>query len=295
MSYVVVGDFVVVPLSDVVLPPLSSKVLKYVVEVRGGFLGGLSRSARPFKPLQITPLFLDGRPLISFRVGGPPIYVRGGTQLYGRVSAVVGDCGVIDEFTSLSGVFETPYGRFRVDVGGVEVVKVSSLTLGLSKRFAVEFVTPTIITCKHMLPTSLRHKARKLAEGHRLIPQPSFIFSYLLKLWNSVVEPKERIPNESAGDLEAYKLGRLADVTVVEVDYRLRPVTVLIGRDSKGRLRTTRAFKGWVTYECLTNKLLNTYDKLLALATHLGVGRSRGIGFGVLRAKPLNTTQTPEP
>jgi len=48
MSYLVCCRYVVVPFSDVVLPPLSSKVVKFVVDVRGGRVGELSRSSTAF-------------------------------------------------------------------------------------------------------------------------------------------------------------------------------------------------------------------------------------------------------
>jgi len=289
MSYLVSCRFVVVPFSDVVLPPLSSKVVKFVVEVRGGRVGELSKSSMPFKPLSISPLFLDGRPLISSRVGGPPLVVNGGTPLTSYVSLVSSDYGLVDEFTSLEGVYDTPYGRFRINLDSLEVVDVRALGLGLTRFFRVEFITPTILTSKYMLPPTLKSKSNSIPERHRLIPQPSLIFSYLLRLWNSVVSPEERIPNTCAGDWEAYKLGRLSDIALVEVNYRLTPTSVVIGRDTKGRLRVAKGFRGWVLYECLSNKLIQIYDKLLALATYLGIGRSRGIGLGLIRVKTYNT------
>jgi CRISPR-associated endoribonuclease Cas6 len=289
MSYLICCRYVVVPFSDVVLPPLSSKVVKFVVDVRGGRVGELSRSSMPFKPLSISPLFLDGSPLISFRVSGPPLSVRGGTLLTTYVSVVFNDYGLVDELTSLEGVYDTPYGRFRFNVDALEVVDVRALSLGLTKFFRVDFITPTILTSKYMLPPTLKSRSKSLPEKHRLVPQPSLIFSYLLRLWNSIVSPEEKIPNTCASDWEAYKLGRLSDIALVEVNYRLRPTSVVIGKDSKGRLRIAKGFKGWVTYECLSSKLLQVYDKLLALATYLGIGRSRGIGLGLIKVKTYNT------
>lgn len=285
MSYLVSCNYTIIPLSDVILPPLSSKVVKYVVDIRGGFLGELSRSKRPFKPLSISPLFLGGKPLISCRVDGPPLTVSSGTPLRSTVSIAFSDHGIMDELASTDGTFETPYGRFRFSIDSIEVLSISSLNLSLSRVFTVEFVTPTILTAKYMIPPPLKHKANSLPEKHRLIPQPSFMFSYLLNLWNSVVSPEERIPNKSAGSWEAYKLGRLADITLVELNYRIRPAVAVIGKDSKGRARVAKGFIGWVEYECVSSKLLQVYSKLLTLATYLGVGRSRGIGLGLIKVR----------
>ncbi len=282
-SAVFVGRYVAVAVRDYVLPPLSSKVVKYVVESSGC---GLSKFGGGFmKPLSISMLFLDGRPLYSYvGLGGfTPVSVVGGSVLTFRIS-LVGSLNDVDVnvFKSIEGLWNTPYGVFDIYLKELEVLHLSSLGLGLSRFFKVSFITPTVLTSKYMLPPTLKSRSSELPERHRLLPQPSFILSYLLRLWNSVASPEERVPHQSAGDWEAYKLGRLADVTITEVNYSLRPTTAVIGRDDKGRLRIVRGFTGWVIYECLNNKLLKTYDKLLALANYLGVGRSRGVGLGMV-------------
>jgi len=292
MSFIITADVSVRLLRDAVLPPLSSKVLKYLVETRCANIKSVVDVKKPFKPLQISMLVKGGRPLYrSGDVEGEVINLRAGTCLKGRISFAGSYEGrdPLNEFQGLIGIIESPYGEFQIDVLSIEFRKLESLSLGLTKFFKIEFVTPAVLTAKHMVPPPLRDKSRKLPERHRLLPQPSFIFSYLLKLWNSIAEPDERIPGPGAGDWEAYKLGRLADVTLVEVDYRLRPETVVVGRDSRGRLRRVRGFTGWVVYECLSRRLLPIYDKLLALATYLGVGRSRGIGLGMVRVTGLSS------
>ena len=288
MSYLISYRFIIVPLSDVILPPLSSKIVKFIVETRGGKISVLSKSSMPFKPLSISPLFLNDRPLISYNVSGSPLTAVGGTPLIAYLSLISTEYSLIDELSSLEGVYDTPYGKFRINIDSLDIIEVKDLSLGLSKFFRIDFITPTILTSKYMLPPTLKHKSRLLPERYRLIPQPSLIFSYLLRLWNSVVSPEERIPNPEADDWQAYKLGRLSDIILVEIDYRLSPTSVVIGKDEKGNLRVAKGFRGWVSYECISNKLLKIYDKLLALATYLGVGRSRGIGLGLVRVKTYN-------
>ena len=39
-------------------------------------------------------------------------------------------------------------------------------------------------------------------------------------------------------------------------------------------------------YKILTPRITQTLDKILALATRLGIGRSRSIGFGEIEVKP---------
>jgi len=275
-------------ISDVIPPPLTSKLLKYIIERYGkGIIKEFTLRYTAFKPVQISILFLNNKAFYSR--GDPLPSLVKGTVLNAWVS-VAGDS--ISPFElDISGTYNTPYGIFDVELAEVEAIDLSKSGLGVGRYFKVDFVTPAVLTAKHMVPPPLRDKASKLPERHRLLPQPSFIFSYLLKLWNSIAEPDERIPGPGAGDWEAYKLGRLADVTLVEVDYRLRPETVVVGRDSRGRLRRVRGFTGWVVYECLSRRLLPIYDKLLALATYLGVGRSRGIGLGMVRVTGLSSNR----
>jgi len=283
---IVRGKYRITSLSTIILPPISSKVIKYLVKKYGDeSLSKLISSKGMFKPLQISPLFIGSKPLISRGIPLPPIKPNS------VLSAIITiSCNDIDPAVmELNGVFKTPYGNLAIELIELETVVMNKLgeTLSRSKFFKIEFLTPTVLTAKYMIPPPLKVKSRKLPERHRLVPQPSFIFSYLLRLWNSIAEPSERIPGPAAGDWEAYKLGRLADVTLVEIDYKLRPETVNIGRDSKGRLRRVRGFTGWVIYECLSKKLLPIYRKLLGLANYLGIGRSRGIGLGLVRVRAI--------
>lgn len=289
-SAVFCGRYTAMVLRDCVLPPLSSKVVKYVVESSGSSLGRFLSASKPFKPISVSMLFLGGRPLYS-RVssgGYDPITVPGGSVVGFRISVVSEHSSISPEdFRSVEGSWNTPYGSFEVSLREVEVVDVSRLSLGLGRLFRVGFVTPTIMTNKYMLPPTLKGKSGGVPERHRLVPQPSYLFSYALRLWNAVVTPEERIPNQSAGDWEAYKLGRVSDVALVELDYSIRPTTVIIGRNGSGRLRTARGFTGWVVYECLSRRLLEVYGRLLALACYLGLGRSRGVGLGMVSVTSL--------
>lgn len=279
--------YVVVPARDVVLPPITSKVVKYVIESSNSCLRGFTGVVGSFKPISMSMLSLNDRPLYSTIDRREPISVTAGTPLSFRLSIASRNSLSLDYFKSIEGFWRTPYGDFELVLNELEVIKLSYLGMDLSKFFKISFTTPAIITAKYMVPPTLRARSRELPERHRLMPQPSFIFSYLLRLWNSIAAPEERIPNQSAGDWEAYKLGRLADVTLAEVNYSVRPITAIVGQDSKGRLRRARGFIGWVIYESLSKKLHPIYGKLLALGTYLGIGRSRGIGFGQICVKNI--------
>ena len=281
---IIKGYYEIQCVTDLVPPPLTSKVIKYIIEGHtDGIIKELTSQTRPFKPIQISPLFLKGRPLYS--TGSPLPTIPKGSILNCWIALAHSD--VDPHMLDISDIYGTPYGVVNIKLTEIEVTNVTEDTLGIRDMFKIEFITPTVLTAKYMIPLPLKVKSHKLPEKHKLLPQPSFIFSYLLRFWNSIAEPEEKIPGPAASDWEAYKLGRLADVTLIEIDYRLRPETVVIGRDSKGRLRRVRGFTGWVIYECLSKKLLPIYRKLLGLANYLGIGRSRGIGLGLVRVRAI--------
>jgi CRISPR/Cas system endoribonuclease Cas6 (RAMP superfamily) len=43
---------------------------------------------------------------------------------------------------------------------------------------------------------------------------------------------------------------------------------------------------GYIVYKMLTPRITQVIDKILALTTKLGIGRSRSIGFGEIEVKP---------
>ena len=277
--FVAVARVQVQPLRTSVGPPVSSKVLKYCFE------GVLRRRVfGSFTSISISMLFDGGRPLYSR--GEEPVVLEGGRRYWGRVTAVDEVPWLVDAIGSTLGPefrCSGPYGDFVVSVPEVEVVHFSSLRVELPEVFKLVFLTPTVLTSKLMAPPNLADRVRPM---HKLIPQPSLIFSHLLRMWNSFAPPELRIGKPS--EWAPYLLGRQADVTLVELDYRVRPETVIIGRDSSGKLRKARGFRGWVVYRSTApRKLQEIYSKLLALAQLTGIGRSRGIGLGQVALENL--------
>lgn len=269
--YVAVAKVVVVPLETSLGPPVSSKVLKYCFGsyLRRKVVGSLSN-------LSISMLFNDSKPLYSR--GDNPVVLEMGRRYVGRISVLDEDLWLFDAVSKLGSEFKCSgsYGSFSVSIAEVEVLPMSSLKLELPEVFKVVFRTPTILSSKLMCPPTLADKVRPM---HRLIPQPSLIFSHLLRMWNTFAPPDLRIGKQS--EWAPYLLGRQADITLVEVDYNVKPETVVVGRDSEGKLRKVRGFMGWIMYRSIAPRRLHeTYSRLLALAQLVGVGRSRGIGFG---------------
>jgi len=81
-------------------------------------------------------------------------------------------------------------------------------------------------------------------------------------------------------ETKAFKLGVLANALSRVVGYKLKPVTAVIGEDSKGNQRKTRGVVGWLEFDIPYKKLKRAILKYLLVASYLGIERSRGIGFG---------------
>ena len=60
------------------------------------------------------------------------------------------------------------------------------------------------------------------------------------------------------------------------VSYKLRSVTVAIGRDKNNRLREARGFMGEIVFKIHHKMIGKIVEKTLPLARYLGIGRSRG-------------------
>ena len=78
---------------------------------------------------------------------------------------------------------------------------------------------------------------------------------------------------------------RVADIFVVELDYSVGPTIAVIGRDERGRLRKACGYTGWIVYRVASRRLAKLLNKMLALANRLGIGRSRAIGLGTVKAE----------
>ncbi len=108
------------------------------------------------------------------------------------------------------------------------------------------------------------------------------IFSSLTKMWKSIAEPKNMIVLGNQ-DWTPYFVDRMADVFFAEVGYSIRPITAIVRKDNHGKLRKARGFVGWVKYDFFLNKRYkDIVERLLGLAEIMGVGWSRGVGFGVI-------------
>lgn len=296
-TYVVSATFFVEVFEECIAPPFTSKIVKYILTTHPKFryLREFVSVKKFLKPLIITPLFKGDKPLYStYKHNGnySVITLKPNETYVFRLGLATSNYEVIRELYEIDGGFVTTYGKFHITPGTFEVNSINSLGLSFEKFFRINFLTPTLLTNKLMVPPPLFTKASKVPEKHRLIPSPSYIFNYLIRLWNSLVPNNLKLPKPGADLWGAYRFGRISDIVVNEVDYRFKTVTAIYGKDESGKLRKVRGFVGWVIYELNYPKLKPIYSKLLALANYLGLGRSRSIGFGYVKTEPADKQKT---
>ncbi|MDT7888200.1 MAG: CRISPR system precrRNA processing endoribonuclease RAMP protein Cas6 [Desulfurococcales archaeon] len=272
---------------DSILPPLSSKVVKYMIDSGRLFppLRVLSSSRDQYKPLFISCLYGENGKRL-YRVGEEAgvLHVPGGSRLLSRVSAYVSR-EALSDIASFSGdLVSTPYGVFDVAVESIEVIgDFSTLSLDLSEGLVMRFITPTILSSKIMIPPvkKIMDRYSKARIGTSTLPIPGFLFSYALRLWNRVAPEDLKLfkPNDK-DDIYSYRVAVMGTALTEIIGHRIRPVTVIIGRDQGGRIRKARGFTGYIEMNIHHKATRKAMERSLALANYLGIGRGRGIGLG---------------
>lgn len=264
------------PLADTVLPPITSKVVKYIVLEAGApsLRSPLEARHQGARPASISMLYRGARPLYqrwSRGSAAKPLTAKKGEPLEARIALLADSLDPALEASSIEGVHETPYGRYRVTLLSAEAKHLAHLcTEPPQPVLAIRAKTPVIIAAKLLQP-SPRHRA---APGHRLLPTPGTVVAQLVKQWNTLAPESLRIPGSHASH------GLRAELAMTELDYRLEPETVLIGKTAAGTPRLARGWRGWILYRVWSRRLAETIAKPAALANALGLGRSRGIGLG---------------
>ena len=298
-GFVVTVAFRFTALRDAVLPPFTGRVLKHLLYT-SECLRGLRRlydSRRSFKPVRLSVLRQGSRRLFQTveTADRGPLRVRAGASMTGVVSAYTrGDpfSAVVDA-AGCSGRLAAPLDSLAFEAIEARVEEASQLTAGIEagRPFKLVIHTPLLIDTKVMSPPPLiGRRILKSRQAYRLLPTPAYIAAAATRLWLALVK--------GVTDLKAeawipYAVGRLSDILVAEIDYKIRPVTAIYGKDDNGKLRKPRGATGYIILEILKPRLAPILDKTLALAQHLGLGKSRSIGFGEIEVKPLNNT-TPQ-
>jgi len=285
------------PLRDALLPPFTSRTAKSILMKSSCLepLRSLYLARQRFKPVSVRVLRRGGARL--YRAGscegGGVIEVSRGETLHMEVGFYTASPLPAAPFCSEE--VDVGYAGFALSVEGLEVRSVEQLGSPEGwERLALRFHTPTTIATKVMMPPlksapRLARKLREAREAYRLLPTPSYLLAQAARQWMALV--KDGDPNEAP---LPYAVGRIADVAVAEVGYRLKPVTACYGRDERGRMRRVRGFTGTLILEPLLDEVKLALSRLLEFASYLGLGKSRSIGFGELAVTRVNGAEESE-
>ncbi|MCE4601291.1 MAG: CRISPR system precrRNA processing endoribonuclease RAMP protein Cas6 [Desulfurococcales archaeon] len=270
---------------NVILPPYTSRVTKYIIYSSDCFgkLRELYESRSKFRPVTLSTLHtLSGKPLYKRGSEEQLISVREGMTLTASITYFTREGSPLDySLYDCSGTVREPFNNIEFSIWEIEVLRLESLSLGLDKGdiIRLDFKTPLVMSTKVMTPPSLKSLPliKNTPNEYRLLPTPGYVAASAMRVWLGVVNGVD--PDEYHAP---YGIGRLADIFTPEIDYRIRPVTIVYGKDKSGRLRKVRGVVGHVSYLLRSRKIAVTLDRLFALAARMGLGKNRSIGFGEL-------------
>ncbi len=269
------------PLHDVVAPPYTSKITKFYVESKGLFRD--IRNARGgFKGFFLSVLHHYGKPVFKVVGSRRLVVLRRGATYTANISAMCREEHIESVLGLEAESLKTPYGAFLIEPLETSLTRLESLGRDLDAAFKINLITPTILSTKIMMPPTFKAR-RRVGNMYKLLPSASYIFAYLSKLWNTNVDPRLALPKPGSDELWApYKVGRVADLILAEVNFDLKPITIPYDKRN-GDFRKIRGVIGWIHYKVLHSKPMTVLSKLLALAEYMGLGKSRGIGMGEIR------------
>ncbi len=219
------------------------------------------------KPYSTTPLLASGKPLIKYRPG-PPLTLYAGKPYLFRLSLVTDRPALAELLVSLPARIEVYSTPALVSLQSINFYTEDTLRLGIrpAAKVKLEFLTPTQL----QLP-KLNKRSKK--PRYTQIPEPRLILHSLRELWNLYAADKILTSPWRAN----YAL------TPTFLDVQTRSTIYDSSRKITG-------FTGTITYRVDTRgkKVLSMLDRLLALASLIGVGKSRGIGLGYTRVTLLD-------
>ena len=292
-GYIYTIRFKVVPLeSDMILPPFTSKVVKSIAYTLPCFsqIRGLYESKITFKPVTFKVLRRGSRRLYVDGESNEIIKAKMGEPLVGEIAVFTDkplDLGLLSECNTKARIPNLT-SQLLIEIANVTFENINTITLNLDEAelIKITFHTPTLIPVKLMTPPALKGSklVKNIEKLYRLTITPAYICSEAARLWLALV--KDVNPAQSP---TPYYLGRICDITIGEVDVQLKPTTTIYGKDEKGNTLKVRGITGHIVYKILTPRLILTVDKLLALTTKLGLGKSRSIGFGEVETKSQGT------
>ncbi len=267
---------------DVILPPFTGRVTKSIVANMNcmKLVWEIYQSRTKFRPVTFKALRDGlGRPVYKRGDSDRPLLLRSGRPLFMEVALYSGEALLLPcnrEEVDLG------YGRVMVDPVEASMVRLDTLGRENYDTVTIRITTPMTISSKIMMPpvppgSRIGRLLSGAREMYRLLPTPGYMMAQALRQWLGVVN------NVQEDTMLHYYLGRVADILVAEADYRLKPETVLYGKDDNGNELRVRGVTGYIKLAVLDQRVKWTVSRLLGLAEYLGLGKSRSIGFGEIR------------
>jgi len=249
------------PSHDVIVPPFTSKLSRTLFLYFSPTYSKIIESKEPYKPIRITVIKEDGKPLFS--TGNKMITLSADKSYTFTVNTFLED--VVKDVIKTEALDKELYNaKFHVELINLEVKE--NFEMPDSRFYKVIFKTPTLLQPP-------RPAFKRKDNRYVLFPYVPLLFSSLTSHWNKYMSKK------IVGVTETKTLYYFR-----EVDYRIRPVTAYYGNiPNKG-------FIGWVVFELRArrnSRIRENVRKLLDYANYFGVGKSRNIGFGEVEVKPL--------
>ena len=159
---------------------------------------------------------------------------------------------------------------------GIEVNNVNNMSLEYEK-FEVNFLTPTLLSVPGR---GVFLRERGIKRRYKLIPDLPLALALLVYDLKHIGVPVDTTP---------MRIFRWAYKAIAELDYSIKPVTVLY-TIKEGKPAVERGFIGKVVYELLdpNSKYAEVFYFLLAYMEKFGLGKSRSIGFGHVNIRQLS-------
>ncbi|MEM4310218.1 MAG: CRISPR-associated endoribonuclease Cas6 [Candidatus Nitrosocaldus sp.] len=260
---------------DVLIPPFSSKISRSIIIKMIGE-DNLIFTDDKYKPYTFSPVLVEGKPLIrSMEVDGDDVFnPTTNLKLYkGKeysflittighymVTSIINSTKEINLFDSI----------FSITSMEFTLTTFNNLMFN-DDEFIMRLLTPALL----QLPKKWGDRKR---DGNFLFPVPSLLLWSPAQHWNRYAPDDLKI--ESCKRLAVY-----SNFSMLEMDYNLRPTTVIYNEVSR-----PKGITGWVRWHIddFDKEMAIQLRRILAYTQYMGVGRSRSIGFGMVELIPKN-------
>ncbi|ADV65302.1 hypothetical protein Desmu_1000 [Desulfurococcus mucosus DSM 2162] len=229
---------------------------------------------RAIKTSKGTPLY----PVHSRNEGCTP-YIKPNKSYSTEIIVISENLGFMDEivanpYTS----FKTPHGEVEFELLGMHIhaqppTYTSNVDSG--KVLRVDVQTPLLLSSELTMPLRIRRVLHGTLRHFRLSVSPGLLAASIL----GEIAEYVGVTGEETWRIQ-YLTSRYFDALIEEVYLKLMAETVTIEKNSAGDYKVARGVKGQLAYKPVKETCGEAFVKLLWLATLIGVGDGREVGFG---------------